>query len=267
VVAGLIVVLRRADVTAIRDGLLAMLLTVIGLAMVTGPWWLGMMSQLRSERRERIRTQERAELAARVHASVLQTLALIQRNADSPREVARLARGQERELRTLLYGAPATVGRFGEALRAAAAEVEDAYAVPVEVVVVGDAPVDTPLEAVCQAAREALVNAAKHSGTPSVALYAEVEPEVVTVFVRDRGTGFDPASVPQDRQGIRGSITARVERHGGSVSIRSAAPGPVPAPARFGTSGTQGGTARSGTEVEITLPRKGKTERHLVERK
>ena len=142
VIAGAVLVLARADFRAIRDGLLAMAVTIVGLALITGPWWVRMVSALTEERAERIRSQERADIAAHLHDSVLQTLALIQRNAESPREVSRLARGQERELRTLLYATPAAAGQLGEQLQAIAAEVEDEYAVTVEVVIVGDAQLD-----------------------------------------------------------------------------------------------------------------------------
>jgi signal transduction histidine kinase len=235
VLAGALVVLVREDFTAVRDGILAMIVTIIGLALVTGPWWMRLTGQLSAERAERIRSQERADIAAHLHDSVLQTLALIQRNASSPREVARLARGQERELRTLLYGSRIASGQFADELRSAAAEVEDAYAISVEVVLVGDAPLDDKLTPVTAAAREALVNAAKHAGVPAVSLYAEVEPDEVAVYVKDRGVGFDPDAVTEDRQGLRGSIVGRIERHGGTVRIRS----------------EQG----SGTEIEIRMPR------------
>jgi signal transduction histidine kinase len=190
---------------------------------------------LASERAERIRSQERADIAARVHDSVLQTLALIQRNAESPREVARLARGQERTLRSLLYGDRDATGQFADELRSAAAEVEDAYAVSVDVVIVGDTPLDPDLAAVAAATKEALVNAAKHSGVTAVSLYAEIEKEQVSVFVKDRGVGFEVDAVADDRQGVRGSIIARVERHGGTARLTS--------------------TAGGGTEVELRLTR------------
>jgi signal transduction histidine kinase len=222
VVSGAVWSLARANFSAVRDGLLAVLVTVIGLALITGPWWMRMMSQLSSERAERIRSQERADIAAHLHDSVLQTLALIQRNAGSPREVARLARGQERTLRSLLYGDRTATGQFADELRTAAAEVEDAYAVSVDVVVVGDAPLDGDLAALAAAAREALVNAAKHSGVDAVSVYAELEPHEVSVFVKDRGIGFDMDAIADDRQGIRGSIVGRVERHGGTVRLTSA---------------------------------------------
>jgi signal transduction histidine kinase len=193
-----------------------------------------MMSQLSQERSERIRSQERADIAAHLHDSVLQTLALIQRNAASPREVARLARGQERELRNLLYGTRTASGQLAEELRIAAAEVEDAYAVTVEMVLVGDVVLDDALAAAAAASREALVNAAKHADVTTVSLYAEVEPEAVSIFVKDRGVGFDLDAVADDRQGVRGSIIGRIERHGGEVKVRS--------------------QVGSGTEVEIRMP-------------
>jgi signal transduction histidine kinase/phage shock protein PspC (stress-responsive transcriptional regulator) len=235
VVAGAVWALARADFSAFRDGLLAMLVTVIGVVLITGPWWMRMMSQLSSERAERIRSQERADIAAHLHDSVLQTLALIQRNAGSPREVARLARGQERTLRSLLYDSRTASGQFGDELRKTAAEVEDAYAVSVDVVLVGDAPLDTDLSALAAAAREALVNAAKHSGVEAVSLYAELEPGEVSVFVKDRGVGFEMDEIADDRQGVRGSIIGRIERHGGSVRVTS--------------------SKGAGTEVELRMKR------------
>ncbi|MCU1656256.1 MAG: putative signal transduction histidine kinase [Pseudonocardiales bacterium] len=234
VVTGAVLVLARADFTAIRDGLLAMAVTVVGIALLTGPMWMRTMAQLGLERNERIRSQERADIAAHLHDSVLQTLALIQRNAASPREVARLARGQERELRNLLYGTRTASGQLADELRSAAAEIEDAYAISIEVVLVADAPLSPGLAAAAAASREALVNAAKHAGVTTVSLYAEVEPDAVSIFVKDRGVGFDLDAVAADRQGVRGSIIDRIERHGGEVKVRSQ-PG-------------------SGTEVEIRMP-------------
>jgi signal transduction histidine kinase/phage shock protein PspC (stress-responsive transcriptional regulator) len=235
VVAGAVLVLARADFRAIRDGFLAVSVTVIGIGLLTGPWWMRMVNQLGAERSERIRSQERADIAAHLHDSVLQTLALIQRNAGTPREVTRLARGQERELRTLLYGTRTASGQLAEELRATAAEIEDAYAVAIDVVVVGDVPMDDELASAVAASREALVNAAKHGQVTTVSLYAEVEPQAVSIFVKDRGVGFDPEAVADDRQGVRGSIVGRVERHGGAATVRSG--------------------AGSGTEVQIRMPR------------
>jgi signal transduction histidine kinase/phage shock protein PspC (stress-responsive transcriptional regulator) len=237
--------LGRIDVGQVQFGLLAVVATLVGVAVITVPWWLRLVRDLGDERRARIRTQEREEIAAHLHDSVLQTLALIQKQADAPREVRRLARGQERELRTWLYG-PQGYGRAATAaatgpqtlvaaLAAAAAEVEDTYAVSVQSVVVGDCPLDGSLAALVQAAREAMVNAAKHAGVGEVSLYVEVEPDVVHVFVRDRGTGFDPDTVPPDRHGLADSIHGRMDRNGGTVRLRTA-PG-------------------DGTEVQLEMPR------------
>jgi signal transduction histidine kinase len=221
IIAGAVFILAQAGISAVGIGLAAMLVTVGGLALITGPWWLKLVRDLSEERRERIRSEERADIAAHLHDSVLQTLALIQRNANQPREVARLARSQERELRTKLYGAGVPNGQFGAALHAAAAEVEDTYAVTVDVVVVGDRALDTRLDALVAAAREAMVNAAKHAQVTSVSLYAEVEDTAASVFVRDRGVGFDLEAIDEDRQGIRGSIIGRLERHRGRATVKS----------------------------------------------
>jgi signal transduction histidine kinase len=198
-----------------------MLVTVAGIGLITGPWWLKLVHELSEERRERIRSEERADIAAHLHDSVLQTLALIQRNASSPREVARLARSQERELRTKLYGAGVPNGQFGAALHAVAAEIEDTYAVTIDVVLVGDAALDARLDAMVAAAREAMINAAKHAGITTVSLYAEVSETEALVFVRDRGAGFDQDAISPDRQGVRGSIIGRLERNRGTATIKS----------------------------------------------
>ena len=223
VIGGLIGFLAtRGELQQAREGLLSTVVVVLGIALLSAPWWLRLTTDLRAERRERIRSQERAEVAAHVHDSVLQTLALIRKAADDPREVGRLARTQERELRGWLY-APTTAAEidFGGALEQAAAEVEEAHGVEVEVVVVGDCPTSPPLLALVAAAREALVNAAKHAGVAAVQVYAEVMADKVEVFVRDRGRGFDPAAVEADRYGLSQSIVGRMERNGGTASVRS----------------------------------------------
>ena len=221
VLTGAVFILARAGISAAGAGLAAVLVTAGGLALITGPWWLKLVRELSTERRERIRNEERADIAAHLHDSVLQTLALIQRNAHQPREVARLARSQERELRTKHYGAGVPNGRFGAALHAAAAEVEDTYAIAVDVVVVGDHPMDSRLDALVAASREALVNAAKHAQVTSVSVYAELSADSASVFVRDRGAGFDPDRIDPSRQGIRGSIVGRLQRQHGAATIRS----------------------------------------------
>jgi signal transduction histidine kinase len=211
----------------------AVVAVLIGVAVVTVPWWLRLMRDLTDERRRRIRTEERAEIAAHLHDSVLQTLALIQKQAEaSPREVLRLARGQERQLRTWLYG-PSGYGRdetdkstgpstLSEAIETACGEVEDAFAIKVQQVVVGDCELDEKLMALVQATREAAVNAAKHAGVAEVSVYAEVEPDSVNIFVRDRGKGFDQSTVPDDRHGLADSIRGRMDRNGGTVRLRTA---------------------------------------------
>ncbi|MDT0308518.1 PspC domain-containing protein [Streptomyces sp. DSM 44917] len=220
---------------------------LVGISLMAGPYVVRMVQDLSAERTMRIRAQERAEVAAHVHDSVLHTLTLIQRNAESPREVARLARAQERDLREWLYKSaerPAGAGEpeeetprtFAESVRGTAAEVEDHHGVPIEVVCVGDCPVDERLSAQLQAAREAMVNAAKYGGDGGpVRVFAEVEGRTVFISVRDRGPGFDPESVPTDRMGVRESIIGRMQRKGGSARVRSA-PG-------------------EGTEVELTMER------------
>jgi signal transduction histidine kinase/phage shock protein PspC (stress-responsive transcriptional regulator) len=224
-----------------RNGFAATLVILVGVALATAPLWRRLLDQREEERIARVRSEERAAVAAHLHDSVLQTLALIQRHADSPQVVGRLARSQERELRTWLYEPTvATGGTWAGLLARLVAEVEADHSVTVEPVVVGDLPVDDMVVALGRATREAVVNAAKHSGAPSVSLYSEVGPASVTVFVRDRGTGFDPAAVAPDRRGLRDSVVARLTRVGGTASVRSA-PG-------------------EGTEVELCLPRQERAE-------
>lgn len=206
-----------------RDVLLAGTLGVIGLALMLGPWVVRLVAELGAEREERVRSQERADVAAHLHDSVLQTLALIQKNAADPQQVARLARAQERDLRQWMYAAaPAAEESLAAALRAAAADVEDTHGVPVEVVTVGDLPASDEVAGLVLAAREAMVNAAKHSRAARIDVFAEAEGDAAEVFVRDRGVGFDPSSVPEDRLGLRGSIVDRMERYGGVATVRSA---------------------------------------------
>ncbi|GEJ98304.1 ATP-binding protein [Streptomyces sp. NPDC003388] len=225
----------------------AALAVLVGITLLAGPYLVRMTQDLSEERLMRIRAQERAEVAAHVHDSVLHTLTLIQRNADNAGEVRRLARAQERDLRTWLYK-PEGTGKdeadepdtVAEAVRRSAAEVEDKHGVPIEVVVVGDCPLDEGTGAQMQAAREAMVNAAKYGGEGgAVQVYAEVEGRTVFVSVRDRGPGFDLDSIPADRMGVRESIIGRMERNGGTARLR-AVPG-------------------GGTEVELEMERAEKT--------
>ncbi|MEU0392847.1 PspC domain-containing protein [Streptomyces sp. NPDC006208] len=233
----------RGSAAQLGNVLTASIAVIAGVALLAGPWLVRMTQDLSEERTMRIRAQERAEVAAHVHDSVLHTLTLIQRNADDAGEVRRLARAQERELRNWLYN-PEGTGKdedeepdtLADAVKKAAAEVEDKHGVPLEVVVVGDCPLDDKLGAQMQAAREAMVNAAKYGGEGgAVQVYAEVEGRTVFVSVRDRGPGFDLDAVPEDRMGVRESIIGRMQRNGGTARLRS-----VP-----------GG----GTEVELEMER------------
>jgi signal transduction histidine kinase len=215
----------RSNFADAGESILAILVVTAGLAVISSPFWLRLIAELTAERRERIRSQERAEFAAHVHDSVLQTLAMIQRHVDDPREVGRLARAQERALRGWLYRRPATPGAsFKTALEELAGEVEDEHIVEIDVVVVGDCPLTEATAAQLRAAREAMVNAAKY-GAPAgatISVYAEIDDGAVNLFVRDRGPGFDPDSVPADRLGIRESIIGRMRRNGGNAQVRSA---------------------------------------------
>jgi signal transduction histidine kinase/phage shock protein PspC (stress-responsive transcriptional regulator) len=241
VIAGIIGVLvvfapvSGAGFGAIVNGMVFALVALTGVTLVVAPLLWRTFNQLRAEREGRIREQERAEVAAMVHDQVLHTLALIQRNSGDAKAVLRLARGQERSLRNWLYRPTASAHeRLSAALEEVAAEVEDAYAIAVESVMVGDEDMNERVSALVAATREAVVNAAKHAKVETVSLYAEVEPGSVSVFVRDRGIGFDMSTVENDRHGVRGSIIGRMERHGGRAEIRS--------------------QQDNGTEVRLTMP-------------
>jgi signal transduction histidine kinase len=212
--------------TALLQPLGGFVLVVAGFVLLLGPWWLRIARDLVLERQARARAEERSDIAARVHDSVLQTLALIQRRADDPQAVVQLARAQERELRSWLFEgrAPgdAVASSFAEGVRQIQREVEARHGVPVEVVTVGDCPLDPGLSALLAAAREATVNAAKWSGAAVISVYAEVEADKVSVAVRDRGAGFDPDAVPGDRKGVAESIRGRMSRHGGTATVQSA---------------------------------------------
>ncbi|WP_082155247.1 ATP-binding protein [Jiangella alkaliphila] len=224
VVAGVVVFLvGQGQFDRTMDALGGVLVILVGVGLIIGPWLWKLWRNLETERRARIVSQERADMASHLHDSVLQTLALIQKQANDPRAVVRLARSQERDLRAWLYSDLVDDGSsLAAALTKMAAEVEDAFGTPVEVVTVGDAEIDDVARAVLKAAREATVNAAKHSGADKIDIFVEAGDDGVEVFVRDRGAGFDPDSVPEDRLGVRRSVIGRMERHGGEATIRSA---------------------------------------------
>lgn len=238
IIAGMAVFLAaNTSLAAAGNILLAMIVAIGGAALLFGPWVWNMGRELVEERSSRVRSEARAEMAAHLHDSVLQTLALIQR-AKAPREMASLARTQERELRAWLYGrVPDLAGvRLRDAIDSMAGRVERQHQVRVEAVVVGDADLDDRLRGLVNAAAEAVANAAKHSGSTAISVYVEVEEDTVSAFVRDQGTGFDPDVVPSDRRGIADSIIGRMERRGGSAYVHSS-PG-------------------AGTEVVLQLPRR-----------
>ncbi|GAB2695976.1 ATP-binding protein [Thalassiella azotivora] len=223
-VVGLLLLLSgTVDAAALRGALLAAGAVLVGTGLLLAPWVTQLGRDLVAERAARVRADERAEIAAHLHDSVLQTLALVQKRADDPVEVTRLARAQERQLRQWLYAAPAPA-RLAEAVRGVVAEVEDLHGVPVEVVTVGDTALDGDLHALVQALREALVNAVRH-GAPPVSVYVEVTEDGVEAFVRDHGPGVDLDAVPADRLGLRRSVLERMARHSGSASVRRPAGG------------------------------------------
>lgn len=234
-VIGIAAAVAHAEgLAALRDALVPMVVAVAGLGLLLGPWAMQLVAQLRVEREARVRSQERTEVAAHLHDSVLQTLALIQR-ADGREEMVALARGQERELRAWLAGTVAGEDTVAAAVDEIAARVERLHHVPVEAVVVGDGPVDEAVRTVLSAASEAATNAARHAGAAKVFVFVELEEHLVTAAVRDEGCGFDPSAVPGDRRGLADSIRGRVLAAGGEVLIDTA-PG-------------------EGTEVTVRVPR------------
>jgi signal transduction histidine kinase len=247
ILGGLATLAAVGDLRSIGRSAAGAAVLTAGAILLLGPWMARLARSLTDERRQRIRSEERSEMAAHLHDGVLQTLALIQKRAGDDKAVRSLARRQERELRSWLYGArgPGGVPRDGNGeaddgtvatlLRRELDDVEDRYGVRLDAVLVGDVPLDDAGRALVAAGREAALNAARHAGVDAVDVYLEVEPDRVSLFVRDRGRGFDPAAVPPDRRGVADSISARVRRHGGTAEVRSA-PG-------------------EGAEIELSVPR------------
>ncbi len=230
-------VARGVRVEQLPAALAALAMALAGAAVLVGPYIGRLTTQLRDEERARIRDQERNDMAAHLHDSVLQTLALMQRAAADPRRMVMLARRQERELRSWLYDvkASAAVGSLSARAEAIAAEVELDHGLPVDLIVVGDVTVTPGVDALLLAVREATVNAAKHANADLVSIYIEVEPNAITAFVRDKGVGFAATEIGDDRRGIAMSIRDRIERVGGRAVLESA-PG-------------------AGTEWELVVPR------------
>jgi signal transduction histidine kinase len=248
ILGGLATLAAVGDLRSIGRSAAGAAVLTTGAVLLFGPWMARLARNLTDERRQRIRSEERAEVAAHLHDGVLQTLALIQKRAGDDKAVRSLARRQERELRSWLYSGargpgnvPPNQGGEPDAttvatlLRRELDDVEDRYGVRLDAVLVGDAPLDEAGRALVMAGREAALNAARHAGVDTVDVYLEVEPDRLSLFVRDRGRGFDPAVVPPDRRGVADSIAGRVRRHGGTAEVRSA-PG-------------------AGAEVELSIPR------------
>ena len=235
VVAILGIAVAQVGASTMLQGLATTLLLLTGLVLVAFPWLHAKWQKLGDERAAYIRADAQAEMAARIHDSVLQTLTLVQKHADDPTRVQQLARSEERSLRDWLYGQGAGESTFTAAMQHTAHEVETRHGVTIDVVAVGDLQVDSRIEAILAAAQEAMVNAAKHAGVATVQVFTEVEPDCVTVFVRDRGRGFDLDGIADDRAGVRESIEGRMKRFGGTAVIKT----------------RQG----DGTEVALTMPR------------
>lgn len=245
VVVGLaIAVFREIDVAQFGTALVVIVAALAGIALLTVPLWMRMLRTVEAERAAAVREKERANIASHLHDSVLQTLALIQKRADDPAQVTTLARRQERELRQWLFAAGERSRNDPDSVAAAveriAEEIEDTYELQVsQVVVGGDAPLGENEAAAVAAARECLVNVAKHAGVDRADVFCEIYPmddeAALEIFVRDRGRGFLPEEVPEDRKGLALSVRERVENHGGTARVRS----------RLG----------SGTEVAIRVPR------------
>jgi signal transduction histidine kinase len=219
---------------------LGALIVIAGVLILLAPWWLETLSELSGERRARVRIEERANVAAHLHDSVLQTLTLIERAAGDETAVTRLARNQERELRQWLFEPEheangTALSTYAAALHSIENEIENDYGVKVELVIVGDCAANDAVLALVAAGREASINAARWSGAGALSIYAEVEASSVTLFVRDTGKGFEVDTVPSDRQGIALSIRQRMIKLGGTATIKS--------------------TLGTGTEVQLTLPR------------
>jgi signal transduction histidine kinase len=232
---------RGRSFTASRQMILDTIVVLAGIALLVGPLVTRLIRALRVEEQRRATSEAKADVAAHLHDSVLQTLALIQKRAEAPTEVVTLARRQERELREWLYGNPRQPdSSLKAALEQAASDLESDHGIPIDIVVVGgDVTIDQRnaerITGLVAAAREAMANGARHSGSPKVFVYVEVSADVVDIFVRDTGIGFDRSDVEATRRGVSESIEGRMQRIGGTATIKS--------------------TKHVGTNVELRLPR------------
>lgn len=215
----------HTDMSGMLIGAFAALVMLSVVALVLAPLWLGVIRQLSQTQAAQARASERADIAAHLHDSVLQTLTLLRAQADDPQRVAALALSQERELRAWLYGDNhPTNENLRSEVESVSREIEQLYGVPVDSVIVGDTPATAKTRVLTSALREALANAVRH-GKPPISLYVEVSGQEVEAYVRDHGAGFDLEAINPDRHGVRDSIIGRMQRHGGSATIRAREPG------------------------------------------
>jgi len=227
-------VMGTTGVLGTRAIVIQLLVPAAGLAVVVASTVLQAWRRVVDDRVGRMRDEQRAAMAAHLHDSVLQTLALIQNRAGASTEVSRIARAQERELRAWLYdGDSPADSDLPTDLRDYAGALELDFPVRIDVVSTGSSAERASGE-LAAAAREAMLNAARHAGG-DVSVYIEGAASAVEVFIRDRGDGFDPADVPADRWGVRESIVGRMRRAGGTAVIRS-------------------GAGVRGTEVRLSVP-------------
>ncbi|MDR6938631.1 PspC domain-containing protein [Arcanobacterium hippocoleae] len=248
VVGAVILVLEIAPRNPFFLSLTIALITVITLCLVFYPAVLRLKFSLRETAAQKARESVRADMAAHLHDSVLQSLALIRARADDADAVRTLARLQEQDLRKYLYSERQNEDTSTAALlREIAQELERRYQKEINTVITGDCKPDTSVRAVLAATREAITNACKYGGEKEVSLYAELRQTMagqksgetvqqahlavqkdhlilrqsIEVWIRDRGPGFDPHTIAPDRAGIRDSIIGRLRRIGGSAEIRS----------------------------------------------
>ncbi|HRQ00088.1 MAG TPA: PspC domain-containing protein [Terrimesophilobacter sp.] len=234
-IGGLLLLAREARPDAVT-AVFAVVMVLGGLAVILAPTIVSVWTERMAQRTARVREEQRAEIAAHLHDSVLQSLALIQNRAGASSEVARIARAQERELRDWLFaGVQTTEGDLATELRDLAAQIELDFPVRIDFVTAGGSEAVSNA-AVYGAVREAMLNAARHAGG-EVSVYLEATRDTIDVWVRDRGDGLDLEAIPDGRLGIRESIIGRMSRAGGTATVKP-------------------GSGGSGTEVHVHLDRK-----------
>lgn len=224
IIVGVLLLLARDARPDAVTAVFAAIMVVAGVGVLAAPAIVGLWTTRMAERAARVREEQRAEIAAHLHDSVLQSLALIQNRAGASTEVARIARAQERELRDWLFaGVQSTEGDLATGLRDLAAQIELDYPVRIDFVTAGGSEAVSN-SVVFGAVREAMLNAARHAGG-DVSVYLEATVDTIDVWVRDRGPGLDLDTIPGGRLGIRESIIGRMSRAGGTATVRPGAGG------------------------------------------